>query len=532
MCRDERSSVFMADGYAKATGRVGVCEGPSVGATHMVPGVAEAFAACVPMIVFTSDVPLDTIKKNMLTGFDQTSIFQGITKETYTVTKGSEIPFLIRRAFRSASSGRPGPVHIRIPMDVFSHDVPDGEVFAQPRYARFPGVRSSASPDDMRRAAEKIAESSRPILICGQGCMHSGAWGDVERLAERAGILVGSTINAKGIFPETHPLSIGVIGARGGRQWANALVMDADLVIFAGASTDSAATDGWKLPDPKSAETIQIDVDERELGNNYRALPLLGDASETLKGILGLLPASSRSSGWLEKASLARDEFDARLALFEKSLGDAAHPFSISRVLERALPDDAFLAVDPGISAVYPAAFTRLAKSGRRTAFNFAMGALGYAIPSAIGAKAGLPDRTVVGLVGDGSFGFAAGELETAVRLGLDITYIVFDNRSFGWIRGTEFVSRKSDLPADFDRFTNFAETDYVKIAEGFGLKGYRADSGSEFERILGECVSSPGAKLIAVKTGTEDKELPPVPGWFEYAKSAGLKNLYGAECV
>ncbi|MDR1515467.1 MAG: thiamine pyrophosphate-binding protein [Synergistaceae bacterium] len=532
MCRDERNSVFMADGYAKATGRVGVCEGPSVGATHMIPGVAEAYAACVPMLVFTSDVALDTTKKNMLTGFDQTAIFQGITKETYTVTKGAEIPFLIRRAFRVASSGRPGPVHIRIPMDIFVQETAECEIFAQEQFSSFPGIRSSASNEDMRAAARAIALSERPVMICGQGCAHSGAWEAVRATAERAGILVGSTINAKGIFPETHDLSLGVVGARGGLEWSNRMVTDADLLIFAGTSTDSALTDGWKIPDPKSApRAIQIDVAEQELGNNYRVLPLMGDARETLGGILKFIPAETppRTREWLDRAKRERNKYAIRLAEFERALGDSLHPYAVSRILERVAPDDAFFTFDPGISAVYPAAFLRFAKPGRRAAFNFAMGALGYGIPSAIGAKVGLPDRKVIGITGDGSFGFSAGELETAVRLGLDITYILFDNLSFGWIRGTEFVSGKSPLPPDYGRFTNFAPVDYLKIAEGFGIKGFRPDSARDFERIMKQCLCEPGAKLIAIASAPEDEQLPPVPGWYRYAQSAGLENLYGA---
>ena len=535
MCRDERSSVFMADAYAKATGRVGICEGPSVGATHMIPGAAEAFAACVPILIFTSDVALDATKKNMLTGFDQTAIFQGVTKETYTVTKGTEIPFLIRRAFRSATSGRPGPVHIRIPHDIFGHEVGDAEIFAQEQFVSFPGVRSSAAEEDMKAAASEIMSASRPVMICGQGCVHSGAWEVVLDLAERVGMPVGSTINAKGIFPETHKLSLGVVGARGGLEWSNRMVTSSDLVVFAGTSTDSALTDGWKLPDPKtSPRAIQIDVSELELGNNYQVLPLMGDARETLRGILKFIPADScdATREWMKKAERERGEYEERLNEFEKSLGDAPHPFAIARILERAAPDDAFFAIDPGISAVYPAAFLRLGRSGRRTAFNFAMGALGYGIPAAIGAKIGLPDRKVIGITGDGSFGFAAGELETAARLSLDITYILFDNRSFGWIRGTEFVTKKSPLSPGFGKFTNFAETDYVKIAEGFGMKGFSTGSAKEFEEILRQCLAEGGAKLITLASSPEDELLPPVPGWYRYAKSAGLENLYGVEGI
>jgi acetolactate synthase-1/2/3 large subunit len=143
-----------------------------------------------------------------------------------------------------------------------------------------------------------------------------------------------------------------------------------------------------------------------------------------------------------------------------------------------------------------------------------------------------LPDRKVIGITGDGSFGFAAGELETAVRLGLDITYILFDNRSFGWIRGTEFVTKKSPLSPGFGKFTNFAETDYVKIAEGFGMKGFSTSSAKEFEEILRQCLAERGAKLIALASRPEDELLPPVPGWYRYAKSAGLENLYGVEGI
>ncbi|GHV28055.1 acetolactate synthase [Synergistales bacterium] len=543
LCRDERSSVFMADGYAKATGKVGVCEGPSVGATHMIPGVAEACAACVPMIVITSDVELDTTKKNMLTGFDQTAIFQGVTKETFTITKPAEIPFIVRKAFRCAASGRTGPVHIRIPMDVYRGEVPDEEIFAQPQFARFPGVRASAAPSDAARAANMIASSKRPVMICGQGCVHSGAWKAVRLLAERAVILVGSTINAKGIFTETHPLSLGVIGARGGRKWANDIIADADLIIFAGSSTDSAGTDAWRIPDAKlrgsGPRIIQIDVSETELGNNYDAVCLLGDAAETLKLILELLPPySSKSTSpardeWAFAARKSGKKYEGHLSEFADRLGDSVHPLAVCRILERAAPSDTFFAVDPGISAAYSAAFLKIQGEGRRTAYNFAMGALGYAIPAAIGARVGIPeDRPVIALIGDGSFGFAAGELETAARVGMNITYILFDNRSFGWIRGTEFADKKSPLPKSYDKFTMFGKVDYLKIAEGFGLRGYKTASARELEDIIKECLSSPGVKLIALETPPEDALLPPVPGWFKYAKSASLENLYGAECM
>ena len=318
MCRDERNSVFMADGYAKATGKVGICEGPSVGATHMIPGVTEAHGACIPMLVFTSDVELHTTKKNMLTGFNQTAIFEGITKESYTVTKGIELPFLIRRAFRAATSGRPGPVHIRIPMNIFSEELPDESIFAHPQYGKFPGVRSSASKEDIRKAVDELVRASRPVMICGQGAIHSGAWDAVLSLATKMNIPVGSTINAKGIFQETHPLSLGVIGARGGREWANRVILESDLVLLVGSSTDSAGTSGWRVPNSNSeTKVIQIDISELELGNNYNVLPLLGDAKETLERILETLPENGRNPetpSWAAKVLAAGEAFEKKFA--------------------------------------------------------------------------------------------------------------------------------------------------------------------------------------------------------------------------
>jgi acetolactate synthase-1/2/3 large subunit len=535
MTRDERSAVFMADAFAKATGKVGICEGPSVGATHMVPGVTEAFCACIPIIVFTSDVALDTTKKNSLTAFDQTSIFKGIVKETHTVTKGSELPFVIRRAFRVATSGKPGPIHIRIPFDIYTQEVPDEEIYAQPRYACFPGIRSVAAEDDIKAVAEIINSSVAPVMICGQGCVHSGAWEAIRKFAEGENFLVGSSINAKGIFSETHPLSIGVIGARGGREWANNLILNADVILYVGSSTDSAETDGWQIPSRNTNQKIvQIDVSEHELGNNYKVIPLFGDASETLTRIFkhtGGKKAASRKA-WVENADNARRAFEGRIDDFINSLGDVIHPLSISRSLERIAPDDTFFTIDPGISAVYSAAFMRLKKAGRRTAYNFAMGALGYAIPAGIGAKIALPGRPVIALVGDGSFGFSAGELESSARMNLDITYILFDNLSFGWIRGTELVRRKASLPESYGVFTNFAPVDYVKIASGFGLKAYSASSHSDFEKFLKECLGTPGPKMISLRVAPEDKQLAPVPGWYRYAKSANVENAYGEECL
>lgn len=518
MCRDERSSVFMADAYAKASGRVGVCEGPSVGSTHMVPGLAEAFQSCVPLLCLTTDIPLEYMTKNMLTGCDQTAIFKSVTKDTYTVNKASELPHLFRRAFRAAAAGRPGPVHIRIPSDILDCDVPDGEVYAQGRYGAFPAVRGRAAAEDVEAAAAAIAAAKRPLMICGQGAVHSGAWAEVARLAEQQDMPVASTINAKGIFAETHPLALGVTGARGGRKWNNDMVNEADLILFAGSSTDSANTDGWKTPEPESGQVfIQIDVSEHELGNNYDALTLFGDARETLRCLIEALSGKKRPDRgeWAGKAAAGRAAHEKRLLEIMEREGDAIHPLSLVRAIEAAAPDDTFYTVDPGISAIYSSGFLRLNRAGRRMAYNFSMGALGYAIPASIGARFGTAaGAPVVALVGDGSFGFCAGELETAARLGVKAVYVIFNNGGFGWIRGTEYVHTGSPLSPGFSRFTDFAGVDYVKFAESFGIKGFRAENMTSFREIFTRCLAEDGPCIIDVPVKPQEEQLPPVPGW------------------
>lgn len=518
LTRDERNSVFMADAYAKASGRVGVCEGPSVGATHMVPGVVEAFQSCVPLLVITTDIDLTTGPKNMLTGFDQTALFKSIAKDSYTVNKSEEIPFLIRRAFRTATSGRPGPVHIRIPMDTLEGEVADSEIFAQPRYGVFPGVRSCAAAEDIEAAAEILAAAERPVMICGQGVVHSGAWSEAAALSKQQDMPIATTINAKGAASDAEPLSMGVIGARGGLKWNNAMVKEADVILFAATSTDSANTDGWKIPAPKSGQKfIQIDIAERELGNNYDAAPLFGDVRETLAALACAMRDKKHPDrkAWAARCADEKAEHEKKLEAMIARYGSELHPLSVVRAIEKLTPDDTFFAVDPGSSAIYSSCFLRLAKAGRRAAYNFSMGALGYAIPAAMGARCGTAKNApVVALIGDGSFGFCGMELETAARLDLKIVYVLFDNRTFGWIRGTERVHKKTELDPYFSQFTDFTNVDYVKYAESLGIKGCRVKDMKDFERAFAECLKADGPCLIDVPFLPEDKQLPPVPGW------------------
>ena len=523
LCRDERNSVFMAGAYSKASGKVGVCEGPSVGAPHMIPGIAEAFYSNTPVICITSDVPLKYATRNMLTSCDQTALFKSVTKETLTIHNAQDIPHIFRRAFRSASSGITGPVHIRIPSDILSGEVSDSDVYSNINSGMFPEFRFSPSDDMIQKAVSLIAKSERPAMVCGQGSTLSGAWNEIRSLVIMQSIAVGTTINAKGVVSDSLEMSLGVIGARGGQKWSNDMINDADLVIFCGSSTDSASTNDWTIPNPKSQQIfIEINSSEKELGNNYNSFPLHGDVQETLKKIIDALACVKLPdrSTWQNMLMIEKKHHEETINFILKKHNNETHPLAVMKSIEKLAPGNTYYAVDPGTPAIYSSCFLNLAKEGRRTAYNFSMGALGYAIPAAIGAKIALGKNVpVVGLVSDGSFGFCAGELETAVRLGTNITYILFNNNTFGWIRATEYAHCKETLTNNFDKFTNFSNIDYVKFAESFGLKGYRANNMPEFDSIFTKCIESDTSSLIEITVMPEDKDMPPVPDWAEMAK-------------
>lgn len=525
MVRDERNSVFMADAYAKVSGKPGVCEGPSVGAPHMLPGIVEAWSSSVPIIAITSDIPLWGEKHNVLTGADQTSMFKAFVKESLTVHKASEIPFIVRRAFRLAVSGRPGPVHIRIPQDVFEEDIEVCDLFAQKEFGAFPGKRFSASQDDILRAADILKNALRPVFICGQGALSSGAWEEVRKSAELFGAAVLSTINGKGIIDENHPLSCGVCGARGANSFSNGVVNDADAIFIIGSSTDSVGTSWWSVPSKgSSAKIIQLNVSEAELGNNYRADVLMqGDAKETLSAMLSLCADFKKDfEKYKNLLSQKRASYEASVKEAKESHDFPINPIALMAKIEEYMPEDSILVVDPGTAAVYPAGFIKAAGGRRNFVCNFAQGALGYASSAAIGAAKASPKSTIIHITGDGSLGFCTGEYETLARTGCNVKVLLINNRSFGWIRVSNAMAFDNEPFA-----TEFSDVDYIKIMDGFRIPADRVEKECELEDRLKELFEKNGPGFLEIPCEPEDKCVPPVPGWAEKVRARGEKNYY-----
>lgn len=522
LMRDERTASFAAEAYAKLTGRPCVLEAPSPGVTHCTPGITEAYLSSVPVVYFSSDIPVNQDKKHGLTGIDQTALYASICKESFYLTNVKDIPFMLRRAFRVATSGRPGPVHVRVPINVFHESAPLADLYAEPEYRSYPAHRPVAEHAKIRKAIEILAAARRPVIVCGQGALISQASQAVLELAELLQIPVGTTTPGKGVIPETHPLALRVIGARGGMDYSNAYVREADTVFFVGTNTDSSGTDHWKLYGDASRKTfLHLDIAEAHVGNNFPVkVSLVGDARASLDYMIELIRAG-KGGAKREPVDLNPMKRTALDAVFNSNIPmpeGVVSPVKLTQVLDALLPDNAIVTAEPGVCAIYPSALLSLKRAGRRYLTNYSMGALGYSVPAAIGASFA-NDGPVISLTGDGSLAFVLGDFETIRRSRKNVTVILTRNDTYGWIRGEAILLDNVDVPWA----TEFGAVDYLKVAEGFGFRTARITAESEIEAVLRDAIGHEGASFVEIRVPSQDKIVPFVPSWVGVAKERNL---------
>ncbi len=526
LTRDERTAAFAAEAYAKITGRPCVLEAPSPGVTHCTPGITEAYLSSVPVIFFSSDIPVNQDKKHGLTGVDQTALYAPICKESFYLTNVKDIPFLMRRAFRVATSGRPAPVHIRVPINVFHETAELSDLYAEPEYQHYPAHRPVADHGKVRAAIKLLLAATKPVIVCGQGALISKATDALLTLAERLQIPVATTTPGKGTIPETHPLALRVIGARGGMDYSNSYVHDADLVFFVGTNTDSSGTDHWKLyGDPASKTFLHLDIAEAHIGNNFPVkVGLVGDARATLDYMNELIAADPEleTRPVLDLTEVKRTALDA---VFNSNIPmpkGTVSPVKLTQALDTILPANAIVTAEPGVSAIYPSALLSIREAGRRYITNYSMGALGYSVPAGIGA-AYAADGPVISFTGDGSLAFVLGDFETIRRSGKNVTVILTRNDTYGWIRGEAILLDDVDAPWT----TDFGAVDYVKVAEGFGFEAVRITAEDQIEAALRAAIDNPGANFIEISVPSQDEIVPFVPPWVRAAKEKKLPYFY-----
>jgi acetolactate synthase I/II/III large subunit len=515
LTRDERHAAYMADCYARVSGRVGVCEGPSGGgATCMVPGVVEANESSIPVLAITTDISVSSRGKFTLTELDQQALFRPLARTTKVIDCAAELPAVFRAAFRAMTSGRPGAAHIGLPFDVQRDPVDEADVQGDPALGVFPARRTGPDPRQVEAAADALASASDPMLICGGGPVIAGAEAELVALAELLEAPVATTVSGQGAIADDHPLAVGVVGSNGGVVATREVVLGADLVCFVGCRAGSVTTERWRYPTPGKARIVHVDADPAVLGATYPTeVAVLGDAKLTLAAILAALreridqpPARARGRTAVAAAR------QAKFAAFEELARSSERPIRPERViatLNRLLPEDAVIVADPGTPCPYFSAFYRCNRIGRHFISNRAHGALGYALGGAVGAHFGRPGAKVVSVMGDGSFGFACGELETVVRLGLPITFVVFSNASYGWIKAGQKAGYGSRFFA-----VDFSRTDHARVADAFGLQAWRAEDPEQLEPTLRAAIEAGGPTLVDIIAQPLQEARAPVSEW------------------
>ena len=507
----EKSAAYMADAYARVTGKPGLCFAQSVGAANLAAGLQDAYLGVSPVIAITGHRPPMHRHRNSYQEIEHSRPFASVTKYSVEVETVDQLPHLLRQAFREVTTGQTLPAHLDfsgISGDVITDGELDIDVIAEEPFTQRPAFRPEPEPERVREAARILSQAERPVIVAGGGVTASGAEAEVVRLAEMLNIPVATALNAKGCIPENHPLSVGVVGSYS-RWSANRVVSEADLALFIGSHTGSQVTLDWRLP-AEGTPTIQIDIDASELGRSYaNAYGLLGDAKRTLERMLDVLEPTGGNAGWVSQAQEHvqnwRDEHRDVL----NSDAVPIRPERLCQELTDFLPSDAVLLADTGHAGIWTGSMVELHHPGQ--SYLRAAGSLGWGLPAALGAKCGVPDRPVVCWTGDGGMWYHIGELETAVRYGINAVIVVHNNGGLNQDRrGDEaaYAGRENDNSADLWRFT---DTNFAQIAESMGALGIRVTDPNQINSALDQAVS---ANRPAVVDIVSDGDVAAAPPW------------------
>jgi acetolactate synthase I/II/III large subunit len=477
----EKAAGYMADGYARASHRPGICLCQDIGTTNLAAGLRDAHMACSPVIAITGGQHDQPRYRHAYQNAEDFTAWDGVTKANYSVDTVDRFPDLLRQAFRVSTSGAPGPVHLALRGNAGQMLERESEfdlVFEQ-RFAHYPAFRPEAEPSTVKAAVAELVKAAKPIIVTGGGAVSSGAGAEIIKLAELLQIPIATSLHARGLVPDDHPLAVGVPGSYS-RWCANQAIAAADLVFFIGSHTGGQVTNGWQIP-KIGTRTIQLDINPDELGRNYpNVVSLHGDAKVTLQKMIEAGNAQPRRAEWLEQCRGYVSDFWAESDPLRNSDAVPIRPERIAKELGEWLPSNATLVCDTFHAAIWTAQMSRL-KAGQN--YVRCAGSLGWAFPATLGAKAALPDKPVIGFAGDAGFYYHMAELETAARLKLNMVMVVNNNYSGGVAES-----------AAFDRNVNFA-----KIADAMGCVGFRVEQAADLRPALDKALASGRPAVVEV---------------------------------
>ena len=504
LVRTEQNAGHAASGYARISGKPGVCmvtSGP--GATNLITGIATAYLDSIPMVAITGQVPSYLLGRDIFQEVDITGAVAPFSKHSYLVKDANDIPRVVKEAFHIASTGRPGPVLIDIPIDVQEQSL---KRFAYPAEVNIRGYKPSVRGNDLqiKRVVDAIAQSKQPLICAGGGVWLADAREELLELAEGSEIPVVKTMMGLSLLPTDHPLNMGMIGAHG-NHCANQALAKADLLIMVGTrAADRAVVDPREIQ--RRMAPIHIDVDPAEIGKNMQAaIPLVGNVKVILRQILDRGAPVTNSAAWLEQLTdFRRAELNRRFPHREGYV----FPGTVLRKLGARLDDDAVVCVDVGQNQIFTCKY--LPQKNGRLLTSGGLGTMGFGYGAAIGAQMALGrEQRVVMFTGDGSFHMNLNEACTAVSYELPIITVIFNNSVLGMVRQwqTTFYEKR------YSQTDPHRRTDFVKLAEGFGLKGYRCTNLPEFQAAFADALKQKGPTWIECIIDKDEKVLPMIPG-------------------
>jgi acetolactate synthase-1/2/3 large subunit len=475
LAHSEKAAAYMADGYARTALSPGVCMAQSVGAANLAAGLQDAFLGHTPVIAFTGSKPPLFQYRNAYQEINHNAMFDPVTKYNVKVDTIEQLPVLLPQAFREATTGTPGPVHV----DYLGYegnltDEAQGDFgeLQETVYSRYPAHRPVAAEADLVRAAEALKNASRPVLVAGRGAFVSEAAPEINRIADLLSIPVATSVDGKGVMLDNHPLFAGPCGTYC-RPCANEILSHADLVFFIGTGTGDQVTQNWTVP-PRGSTVIQLDINPAEIGRNYPGvIGLIGDAKVSLQKLVPLIESLPKKDAWAEEAIDIIQTWRRVVEPYCISDDIPVRPERLCRGISDVLPQNAILVADTGYTAIWAGSLINLTHAGQT--FLRAAGSLGWAFPAAIGAKCAAPDRPVFCFSGDGAFWYHLCELETAARRGIKTITIVNNNSRLGQsVLGIRRAYR--DDPGSKEHMYAFRDTNFARIAEEMGCFGVRVE--------------------------------------------------------
>ncbi|HHB80243.1 MAG TPA: thiamine pyrophosphate-binding protein, partial [Aliiroseovarius sp.] len=481
-------------------------------ATYILPGLIEASESSYAVLALTSDVSVAATGKYPLTEVDQEALMRPLTKWNAVVRRGDHVPRMVRAAFRAMTTGRPGAAHLGLPFDVLNEPVDPSDIWADPTTGAFPAYPQAPAPGAAEAAVDAILSAKKPLIVAGGGVVIAGAEAELARLATRLDIPVATSISGQGALAEVDPQAVGVVGSNGGTPETWEMMTSADMVVFMGVRAGSTTTARWEAP-AAATRIVHFDVDPMVPGANYQTeVAVVGDLRLALAQVNAVLDARDQGAASFGGAAAVAELKRRKFAAFEARAASDATPIRPERIirdLRETLPADATIVSDPGTSCPYLSAYYPLPIAGRRFLTNRAHGGLGWSLSGALGAWVGRPESKVVAIMGDGSFGFTVGELETVTRLGAPITFIVLANQEFGWIK----ASQKEGYGARYHN-VDITATQHADIAAAYGLKTWRVEDPSALKQSLTAALETNGPSLVEIVTQPLEEAEVPVSRW------------------